>query len=104
MKRRTRDASQKPGLHVNQCKVGAMSSSVLPKASQKNMHPAFFVLHHEGKPLTKSVPSDAWGSLLAFLHPASVHAEMVVTNLNVNARKCMHEKRRYGSGEGQRTR
>lgn len=87
MKRRTRDASQKPGLHVNQCKVGAMSSSVLPKASQKNMHPAFFVLHHEGKPLTKSVPSDAWGSLLAFLHPASVHAEMVVTNLNVNARE-----------------
>lgn len=58
-----------------------MSSEVLPKVSQKKIHPAFFVLHHEGKPLTKPSPSDAWGSLLASLHPGSVHAEMVVTNL-----------------------
>lgn len=54
------------------------------------MHPAFFVLHHEGKPLIKSWPNDAWGSFEAFLHPASVHAEMVVTNLKIEG--TMHDE------------
>lgn len=64
------------------------------------MQPAFFVLHHEGKPFVKSSPSDAWGSLLASLHPGSVHAEMVVTNLDVKATvRVMHEERRYDGKE-----
>lgn len=70
-------------------------SNALPKSSQKNMHPAFLVLHQEGKPLIKSWPSEAWGSLLAFLQPGSVHAEMVVTKLNMKRR---HEERRYEGG------
>lgn len=84
---------------MNQWDVVALGSNASPKVSQKNIHPAFFVLHHEDKPLIKSWPSDAWGSLLAFLHPASVHAEMVVTNLKVKARgSAMHEERRYEGG------
>lgn len=68
-------------------------SRTLPNVNQKNIHPAFLVLHHEGKALTKLSPSDAWGSLLAFLHPASVQAEMVVINLNAKQTgSTMHER------------
>jgi hypothetical protein len=51
-------------------------------ASQKNMAPAFLVLHHPGSPFTKSSPLvSAFGSFLAFLQPGSVHAEIVTENL-----------------------
>jgi hypothetical protein len=51
----------------------------LKKTNQKKTAPAFFVLHQFGNPATKSFPADlACGSSAAFLHPASVHAEMVV--------------------------
>jgi hypothetical protein len=53
-----------------------------PKANQKKIAPAFFVLHHPGRPFLK--PSGlffAFGSLLAFLQPGCVHAEMVVIKL-----------------------
>jgi hypothetical protein len=52
------------------------------KASQKKIAPAFFVLHHPGRPFLKpSGLSLAWGSESAFLQPGCVHAEMVVINL-----------------------
>lgn len=90
---------------MNERNVEAMGSNALPKVNQKNMHPAFFVLHHEGRPLIKSWPSDAWGSLLAFLHPDSVQAEIVVTNLKGESEGgAMHEEWGYEErNERQRT-
>jgi hypothetical protein len=65
-----------------------------PNASQKNIAPAFFVSHHPGRAFLNESPRLAWGSLSAFLHHGSVHAEIVVINLYT---WCQHEI--YGSRE-----
>ena len=58
------------------------TSGYTPNASQKNIAPDFFVMHHPGRPFTKSSPlASAFGSLLASLQPGSVHAEIVTINL-----------------------
>ena len=53
----------------------------LPNANQKNTAAAFFVLHHPTRPFLKSSPLSWLGSWSGFLHPGSVHAEMVTMNL-----------------------
>lgn len=45
------------------------------------MAAAFLVLQNPPRPLWKSFPRLAWGSLLASLQPGSVHAEMVTMKL-----------------------
>lgn len=55
----------------------------VPKASQRNTAPAFFVLHHPGRPFLKSSPrGSAWGSLSGFLQPGWVHADIVTMKLH----------------------
>lgn len=52
-----------------------------PNVSQKKTAPAFLVAHHPLRPFLKLSPSFACGSLLAFLQPGSVQAEMVTMKL-----------------------
>jgi hypothetical protein len=76
---RTRDAAQKPTRHlISNTNTQTQNS---PNANQKNIAPAFFVLHHPLRPFLNASPSFACGSLLAFLHPGSVQAEIVTINL-----------------------
>ena len=45
------------------------------------MAAAFLVLQKPPSPFRKSSPFEAWGSLVASLHPGSVHAEIVTMKL-----------------------
>ena len=75
------EADQQTRIYINRANTNG-TAEYIPNASQKNIAPDFFVVHHPGRPFTKSSPLDsAFGSLLAFLQPDSVHAEIVTINL-----------------------
>jgi hypothetical protein len=86
------EGSQKP---ENKGRVNPKKTSRginTPNASQKNIAPALFVSHHPGRAFLNESPRLAWGSLSAFLHPGSIHAEIVVI---ICTAWCQHEI--YGS-------